>query len=188
MRKSRGGPVAAPPLADEEDCRMAQVPIRLLSADDAPAYREIRLEALRLHPAAYSSTFEGEAAHELAWFAERLRGSSVFAAFDGAHLVGTAGLRVLEGGKVAHKAVLWGIYVRPGTRKGGIGRSLAEAVIDHARARVELIQLSVVRGNDAARRLYASLGFVEYGIEQNAFKQAGVYYDDVLMAKDLRHP
>ena len=165
---------------------MAPVRIRLLSPDEATAYREIRLEALRLHPTAYSSTFDGDAARDLAWFAERLRGSDVFAAFDGAQLVGTAGLRVFEGGKVAHKAVLWGMYVRPDARKGGIGRSLAEAVIGHARERVELIQLSVVRGNDVAKRLYASLGFVEYGVEPNAFKQNGVYYDDVLMAKDLR--
>ena len=167
---------------------MARVPIRQLAPDEAAAYRAIRLEALRLHPAAYSSTFEGEAARDLAWFAERLRGSDVFAAFDGAQILGTAGLRVYEGGKVAHKGVLWGMYVRSHARKGGTGRSLAEAVIEHARERVELIQLSVVRGNDAARRLYASLGFVEYGIEQNAFKQDGVYYDDVLMAKDLRLP
>jgi hypothetical protein len=39
--------------------------------------------------------------------------------------------------------------------------------------------------NEAARRLYAGLGFVEYGIEKNALKDGGRYYDEVLMAKPL---
>ena len=50
---------------------------------------------------------------------------------------------------------------------------------------VEILQLDVVSENEAARRLYASLGFVEYGIERKALKQGGRYYDEVLMAKDL---
>jgi RimJ/RimL family protein N-acetyltransferase len=43
----------------------------------------------------------------------------------------------------------------------------------------------VVRDNEQARRLYASLEFREYGVEKNALKQDGRYYDEVLMAKDL---
>jgi RimJ/RimL family protein N-acetyltransferase len=50
---------------------------------------------------------------------------------------------------------------------------------------VELIQLAVVSDNEAARRLYQRLGFVEYGIEKKALKQDGRYYDEVLMAKEL---
>jgi hypothetical protein len=40
-------------------------------------------------------------------------------------------------------------------------------------------------GNEPARRLYARLGFVEYGIERNSLKHGGRYYDEILMAKDL---
>ena len=72
-----------------------------------------------------------------------------------------------------------------GARNAGVGRRLVEAVIDHARRHVELIQLTVVSGNEPARRLYASLGFVEYGIEKNALKQDGRYWDEMLMAKPL---
>ena len=43
----------------------------------------------------------------------------------------------------------------------------------------------MVRDNEQARRLYARLGFVEYGVEKNALKHGGGYYDEVLMAKDL---
>jgi alcohol dehydrogenase (cytochrome c) len=50
----------------------------------------------------------------------------------------------------------------------------------------QLIQLSVVKENEAARRLYAGLGFLDYGIELHALKQGGRYYDEILMAKQLR--
>jgi ribosomal protein S18 acetylase RimI-like enzyme len=109
----------------------------------------------------------------------------VFGAFDGPQLVGIAGLSIGEGKKEAHKGLLRSMYVRPGSRKAGIGRRLVETIIEHARHQVELIQLSVVSDNEQARRLYASLGFVEYGIEKNALKQDGRYYDEVLMAMDL---
>jgi RimJ/RimL family protein N-acetyltransferase len=44
----------------------------------------------------------------------------------------------------------------------------------------------VVKENEAARRLYAGLGFLDYGIELHALKQGGRYYDEILMAKQLR--
>ena len=62
---------------------------------------------------------------------------------------------------------------------------MVEAVSDTASRYVELIQLTVVTDNEAARRLYAGLGFVEYGLEKKALKQGGRYYDEILMAKDL---
>jgi RimJ/RimL family protein N-acetyltransferase len=109
----------------------------------------------------------------------------VFGAFRSTEIVGMAGFMVREGAKDAHKGMLWGMYVRAGSRNAGVGRRLATAVIDFAREQVELLQLAVVRDNEPARRLYASLGFVEYGIERKALKQNGHYYDEILMAKDL---
>jgi hypothetical protein len=50
----------------------------------------------------------------------------------------------------------------------------------------EVIQLALVRDNEQARRLYVRLGFAEYGIETRALKQVGRYYDEVLMAKNLK--
>ncbi len=109
----------------------------------------------------------------------------MFGAFRDAEIVGMAGFLGREGAKDAHKGYLWGMYVRVGARNAGVGRRLAEAVIDYARQHVQLLQLDVVSENEAGRRLYASLGFVEYGIERKALKQDGCYYDEVLMAKDL---
>jgi ribosomal protein S18 acetylase RimI-like enzyme len=160
---------------------------RLMPADaaDAVLYRDIRLEALRVHPEAFGSTLETEAAQSLSWFADRLGSSAMLGGFRDAELVAVAGFAIQQGQKQAHKGTIWGMYVRFDARRTGIGRRLIEAIFDLARDRVELIQLAVVRDNELARRLYASVGFLEYGIEKNALKQDGRYYDEILMAKDL---
>jgi RimJ/RimL family protein N-acetyltransferase len=163
----------------------AEIDIRRLLPADTTIYRDIRLEALRLEPEAFSSAFAVESHQSLAWFAARLDSGAVFGAFSGGVLVGIAGLLAKQGQKEAHKGVLVGMYVRSGARNGGIGRRLVEAVIEYARGRVEILQLTVVSTNQPARRLYAKLGFVEYGLEKNALKQDGRYWDEALMAKSL---
>ena len=162
-----------------------QVLIRRLDSSETAAYRQIRLQALRCSPEAFGSTFEAESARPLERFAERLSKCTVFGAFRGAEIVGMAGFVGREGAKDAHKGMLWGMYVRADSRNAGVGRRLAETVIEFARERVELLQLAVVSDNEPARRLYASLGFVEYGTERKALKQNGRYYDEILMAKEL---
>ena len=77
------------------------------------------------------------------------------------------------------------MYVRSDARKSGLGKILVAAVLDHARGRVEMVQLTVVSENEAARRLYEAMGFVEYGFEKRALKHDGRYYDEVLMVKFL---
>jgi len=160
---------------------------RLTQADaaDAIRYRDIRLEALTANPEAFASSFEFENAQPLSWFSERLDSSTVLGVFRDQELIAIATFAIQRGQKMAHKGVIWGMYVRPNARRAGIGRRLVEAILDLARQRVELIQLTVVRDNEQARHLYASLGFQEYGIERNALKQDGRYYDEVLLAKEL---
>src|SRR5579863_2959194 len=163
----------------------SSIQVRRLAPSEGAAYREIRLEALRSSPEAFGSTYEAESIRPLEQFSERVASCPVFGAFRGAEIVGMAGFWGREGAKDAHKGYLWGMYVRSDARNAGVGRKLAEAVIACAREHVEILQLDVVSENEAARRLYASLGFVEYGVERKALKQGGRYYDEVLMAKDL---
>ena len=167
---------------------VADIEIRRLvqeNAADAGLYRAIRLEALRANSEAFGSAFETENAQELSWFSDRLGTSTVLGAFRDAELVAMAGFAIQQGQKRAHKGLLWGMYVRSSARGTGVGRRLVEAVLDVARQHVELIQLTVVRENESARRLYASLGFVDYGLEKNSLKQDGRYYDEMLMARNL---
>jgi len=168
-----------------ESVNATDIEIRPLTSADAGPYRDIRLVALENKPEAFDSTFESEIAQPLTWFCDRLNSSQVFGAFRSTELLGIAGFVRHESDKAAHKGLLWGMYVRPDARKAGVGRRLVEAVIEFARQRVEVIQLAVVADSTRARRLYARLGFLEYGIERNSLKQGGRYYDVVLMAMDL---
>lgn len=159
--------------------------IRPFRAGEAALYRDIRLEALRLHPEAFGASFEQEAAQPQAFFEQRLTANTIFGGFRGQALLGTAGFMPETGVKRAHKGHLWGMYVRAEARGSGLARRLVEAVLEHAHGRVELVQLSVVSGNTAARRLYASVGFEPYGIEVRALKVEGRYLDEVHMVKLL---
>lgn len=160
----------------------SQVEVRLLKPADARLYREIRLEALQRSPEAFGSTFEHEGSQSEAYFEEALTKADVFGAFRETDILGMAGYRTQARAKHAHKGMLWGMYVRPATRGTGVAQDLVKAVLDHARERVELIQLTVVSENETAQRLYRSFGFVVYGHEVHALKQNGRYYDELLMA------
>jgi GNAT superfamily N-acetyltransferase len=159
--------------------------IRLLTADDAERYRDIRLEGLQRNPEAFGSTFERESAMPLPWFAERIIKGNVFGGFTAGELLGVAGYQPQEGAKVSHKAILWGMYVRPQERNAGLGGRLVETVVSHATGRVEQLLLSVVSVNGAAHSLYQKLGFSEYGREMRALKQDGRYFDEILMVRFL---
>ena len=134
-----------------------EIRIRRLISADAANYRAIRLAGLKYDPEAFGATFEAELVKPLAWFFDRLSQSTVFGAFRQTDIVGTAGFAVREGEKEHHKGLLWGMYVLPEARGMGVAGRLVEAVVDFARPRVELLQLSVVAGNEKARRLMPGL-------------------------------
>lgn len=158
---------------------------RLEPGPDTELFRTIRLESLKKSPESFGSDFATENARPPEWFAERLANAALFGAFHGEELLGISGFYVEPTPRRAHKGVLWGVYVRPKARSAGVARRLIEAVLEHAGGQVEQVKLVVERGNIHARRLYASLGFVEYGLEKDALKIGDRYFDDVLMAKAL---
>jgi ribosomal protein S18 acetylase RimI-like enzyme len=161
----------------------SRIRIRLLTPADAALFRLIRLEALEVNPEAFASTLERERDMPVVWFEQRLATSDVFGAFIGDTLMGVAGFRRHDGRKSAHKADLWGMYVRSAARKTGVGRRLVEAVVAHAAERVEQLHLTVISDNSGAVRLYETAGFIEYGRLPRGLKQDGWYSDEILMAK-----
>jgi RimJ/RimL family protein N-acetyltransferase len=157
----------------------------LLTPADAESYRDIRLEGLRQNPEAFGSTFERENAMPLAWFAERIANVNIFGGFVEGELLGVAGYRRQDGAKESHKAILWGMYVRPKGRNCGLGQDLIAAIVAHASGSVEQLKLVVTGGNEAAHRLYRRVGFSEYGREIRALKHDGRYLDEILMVRFL---
>ena len=102
-------------------------------------------------------------------------------AWLGGQLVGAAGFHRLDGAKIAHRGNLWGVYVKPHARGHGIARSLITDVLAYARTQVKQVHLSVVSGNESARRLYEDLGFAIYGTEPRSLLVEGHYLDEHLM-------
>jgi len=162
--------------------------IRRLTAADAVAYRQIRLDALRLHPEAFSAAYEDETTLNMEQVVERLTTTvTMFGAFaETGGLVGMVGLRLNRGAKVRHKADLISMFVDAAHRGSGVSRRLVEAVIAGAReaGAVEL-QLFVTAGNAPAQRMYRDMGFTVFGVERRALKVGGRFYDQELMALDL---
>ena len=58
-------------------------------------------------------------------------------------------------------AAIGNVYVRRDRRGGGLGRAVTAAVL-HGLAGIETIGLNVRADNEAAIRLYESLGFVKH--------------------------
>jgi ribosomal protein S18 acetylase RimI-like enzyme len=153
----------------------APIPIRRLVTSDAHDYRSMMLEAYERHPDAFTSSVAERASLPMSWWELRLKDDAqahdlVLGAFHGSRLAGVAGLSFESREKARHKAHLFGMYVPHSMRKGGIGKALVLAVLEHAqrRAGVKVVQLSVTEGNGAAQGLYERCGFVPYGVEPYA--------------------
>ncbi len=173
---------------------MSVLAIRRLAPADAPAYRVLRLRALREHPEAFTSSFEEESAKPLDWSEQRLiaspqRPHDVFlGAFLGDTLVGMVGLQGRYRPKERHNATVVGMYVAPQAGGQGIGRALMRDLLLQATAceGLEQLDLTVTAGSDRAQGLYAHCGFTVVGILQRAIKLHGQYHDKVHMVLRLR--
>jgi ribosomal protein S18 acetylase RimI-like enzyme len=161
--------------------------IRILEQSDAKIYKEARLSALQTNPEAFGSTYEKEMNYSLETVAERIKpaaGKFVLGAFDDrGSLIGNVAFVRENGLKTAHKGNVYAMYVAPEMRGRGVGRSLMLELIRRARLceGLEQINLTVMSDNEPAKKLYTSLGFTVYGVERNALKYKGQYFDEDFM-------
>jgi putative acetyltransferase len=83
-------------------------------------------------------------------------------AYVGDALAGCGGLRALPESDHANACEMKRLYVRPAFRRFGLGRVLAEALLDEARrAGYSVMLLDTLDEMESARQLYATLGFEE---------------------------
>jgi ribosomal protein S18 acetylase RimI-like enzyme len=136
--------------------------IRRLSPEDAAAFQALRLAALQEAPSAFGSSFEEESEFPPSVIEGRLalkpdRGP--FGAFEGEELVGLVALGRESMKKLAHKALVWGMYVKPEHRGKGIGKALLCEALSLARSVPEVTQvnLGVNAANTGAIHLYMRL-------------------------------
>lgn len=161
--------------------------IRRLDSADAAAFQALRLQGLVECPLAFAASPEDEAGEPVDAVAARLADDAhgcVFGAFDDrGELVGVVGLGRERMRKLAHKAVLWGMYVAPAARRQGLGRALIRRLLAEAAATpgVRQVTLGVHAGNHVARALYESFGFIAWGTEPGAAWVDGALRDETWM-------
>ena len=89
------------------------------------------------------------------------QGALLLALVDG-EVAGCGALRPLAEADYANACEMKRLYVRPAYRKFGLGRLLAQALLDRGRqAGYSTLLLDTLDDMEAARGLYASLGFEE---------------------------
>jgi ribosomal protein S18 acetylase RimI-like enzyme len=150
--------------------------VRQLVPDDTETFILLRREALDHEPSAFLASPGDDRALDPAFVRDAFSSTSqaTFGAFA-SELVGIVGIGRDSHRKAAHKAYVWGLYVKPAQRRNGIGRSLMVAALRFARELdgVTHVHLGVAESNAPARGLYERLGFVSWGIEPDALRIAG---------------
>jgi RimJ/RimL family protein N-acetyltransferase len=166
------------------------VTIRQAVESDAAAYRELRLEALRNHPEAFTYDYDTYKEKPLSYWEERLRElnheNMIFFALHKEQLVGMCGILRGTSKKSQHNSLITGVYVQPAWRGQRIADTLIEACIDWAQALGStVVRLAVVTTSTSAIQCYKRCGFKEYGIEPQMIYHEGVMYDELLMIRKI---
>jgi ribosomal protein S18 acetylase RimI-like enzyme len=163
--------------------------IRKATVEDAAALRALRLEALQNKPEAFGSDHEKESKETVLDWEERLTeqtDNTIFVAVVDSTLVGMTGIGKYHHTRMKHNGYIWGVYVQPAWRGQGISEQLMEACIRWAKERsLRLVKLGVITTNPAAINSYIRVGFRVYGVEPQVIYYDGVYYDELLMVKEL---
>lgn len=165
---------------------MSNFTIRLLTEQDAHAYRAIRLEMLLDKPEAYGDSHEESNKESIDFYIYRIVDGQIFAAFDGDNIIATTGYFIQKGQRQDHKAYVWGVYVKPKFRGKNLSSKLLNIVLEDLPSSIILAQLAVVKGNTPAEKIYKKAGFQVWGVEEKALKVGEVFYDEIQMVKFLK--
>jgi ribosomal protein S18 acetylase RimI-like enzyme len=138
--------------------------LRPVRDDEAPRLRELRLACLTADPAAFTSTYEQESRRPDEWWTGWAARSSAgvdqctFVVTDDDRWLGLALVRADD--ERSGDAVINSMWVAPEARRRGAGQELLAACVGWAAEHgFSAVNLCVIRGNDAALRLYEAAGF-----------------------------
>lgn len=164
--------------------------LRRASPADAPAYRVLRLEALRDHPTAFSADYTTNLAKTDAAWAKQLQPNDetgvLYLAWHDDSLVGMTGLYRDPSPKTRHSGTIWGVYVQSAYRGRGLSTRLIAACLDWGRAHgITIAHIGVTTTNAPAIAAYLRSGFQVYGVQPRAIHYQNTYYDELLMYRLL---
>ena len=155
--------------------------VRVLHAQDAADFQKVFLRALHEHPEAFAVSESEQGTLPLSTLAEWFASPDhrFYGAYVDAALVGIMAMQRYQRSKMQHRAGIGPMYVAPEVRGQGIGKSLLERGLSDAYLWQGLqdIVLGVTVGNEAARRLYLSVGFTPYSIDPRLLRIDDQYFD-----------
>ncbi|NEW06664.1 GNAT family N-acetyltransferase [Paenibacillus sp. SYP-B3998] len=164
------------------------IQVRIVEFTDLEAFWQLRLEALRTTPEAFSASYEENIPLTMSEVEKRFHYTECDTYIIGAfteenQLVGLMGFRREQRIKLKHKGTIWGVYVTPTFRGKGIAKQLLAEILRRGKQLdgLKKINLSVVSTNQNAVELYRKLGFETYGTEKNALVVNGHGYDEEFM-------
>jgi ribosomal protein S18 acetylase RimI-like enzyme len=160
--------------------------IRKLRLKDFTAWRELRLEAVTLHPETFSSTYEEEKKLSIDDFKSILTNSQIFGIFCDNGLVGIAGVTKLQLKKFGHRGNLFGMYLKKEYRGCGMADALIETLKKHASRTLVQLTCGVIIKRDNAVRFYQRHGFRILGMIPRSLKLNETYYDEYIMGLELQ--
>ena len=159
--------------------------IKILTQEHWKIWKSFRLKALKDSPKNFGSSYEEELNWSNSDFQNSLTNSDVFGAFINNSLVSCAGFYILNSAKTKHRGIIWGMYTLPEYRGQGIGSTIIQTIINHAKSQVTQLHLTCVTSNLGAMALYQKQGFKIYGTEPHALKIGDAFFDEHLMILDL---
>lgn len=168
---------------------MDEITFRTPKIDEAAAYRELRLEALKEFPANFSSSYEENKAKDMAYWEGFLRLAQnknkeiMIMAYVNGEMVGMGTIFWDDKAKICHIGNMVAIYVKKTFQGKGIGYELASRLISEAKTirHLKKIKLEVNKENVPAFELYKKLGFDVIGTAKQEIFSEGKYYDNILM-------
>ncbi|MDF1665225.1 MAG: GNAT family N-acetyltransferase [Planctomycetota bacterium] len=172
---------------------MKNVIFRQLTVEDAPIFHQLRAQSLEINPEAYGMGLIKWQEAPLSSVEALIEASAsgqdgpLIGAFSKQELLGYAGVKVVARKKVSHLGTLWGLFVRPESRRQGIARELIKALLSKSKEKegLEQIRLMVSTESKAALALFEATGFENYGMEPRGRKLGDKYLDMVYMWRML---
>lgn len=164
--------------------------VRSPDAKDVPElqeyYRHIFAESEFLFSSSNSERTTEDWVQGLNMMAQNPRGLLV-TIYEGSKIIGFGNL-LPSSLAVYSQNVELGTSLRKSHRGIGLGRLLVKLLLENARKfeSVKRVNISVVKQNIGAIKLYEQMGFVHEGVRANAIVARDTFYDEVLMGYQIR--
>jgi RimJ/RimL family protein N-acetyltransferase len=161
------------------------ITISRLGEDRWQDYRDLRLEALKKEPQAFSSSWEEEQLLPEAVWRQRIK-NALFAMEDNKP-VGTVAIFCNNRPKTKHVCEIFGVYLRKEYRGRGISKLMLNAALVEIKTfkGITKIKIGVIPTQKAAKHLYLKYGFKPIGHLKKEVCVDGKFYDELLMEQHL---